>query len=184
MNKKTVISAFLAFALVFSFTVFRAYAYDGGKREWSHQGLGKKFFYKARLILKNRDELGLTGKQLKKIKSLKIKTKKYVIRKDAELSIIALDVKAAIMEKQIDTAAVNKLLDKKYDFKRDKAKSLLAAYAALKRILTDEQKGKLKNILKMHKEEMKWGSMVHGSMMQSSMMKGKKKCYKGESDKK
>lgn len=184
MNKKTVISALLAFALVLSLTAFKAYAYDRGKKEGYHKGFEKKFFYKARLILKNKDKLGLADKQLKKIKGLKIKTKKDVIRKDAELSIIALDIKAAIGEKQIDTGAVNKLLDKKYDLKKDKAKSLLAAYAALKRILTDEQKGKLKNILKRHKEEMMRGSMMHDSMMRGSMMKGKKKCCSGKSDKK
>lgn len=184
MSKKIAISAFLAFALVLSLTAFKAYAYDGGKKEGFHKGLEKKFFYKAQLILKNKDKLGLADKQLKKIKSLNIKTKKDVIRKDAELSIIVLDMKAAIREKQIDTAAVNKLLDKKYDLKRDKAKSSLAAYAALKRILTDEQKGKLKNILKRHKKEMMRGSMMHGSEMYGSMMKGKKKCCPGKSDKK
>lgn len=179
MNKKTVISAVLAFALVFSLTMFNAYADDGGKKKGYHQGFEKKFFYKTRLILKNKDKLGLAGKQLKKIKSLKIKTKKNVIRKDAELSIIALDIKAAIGEKQIDVVAVNKLLDKKYDLKKDKAKSSLAAYAALKRILTDEQMGKLKNILKTHKEK-----MGRGSMMKGSMMKSKNKSCGGKSNKK
>ena len=169
MNKKTVIAALLALALALSITAFDDYAFGDGKTKRCHKGLEKKFFGKVYLILKNQDELDLSDKQVEEIKDLKIKTKKDLIRKKAELDIVALDMKTAMLEKQIDTGAVNKLIDKKYDLKKEKAKSLVAAYAAVKGILTDKQKEELKDLWKKCKKEMTHGSMKKGKMGHPTM---------------
>ena len=155
MNKKVVIASLLAVALMLNVTAFEAWAYGEGKGKKCYKGLEKKFFYKAHMILKNRDELGLSDKQVKKIKDLKIETKKDLIRKNAEIDIVALDIKAAMHGDQIDTALVNKLIDKKYDLKKEKTKSLVGACAAVKGTLTREQKDKLKGLWKKCKKGMK-----------------------------
>ena len=67
---------------------------------------------------------------------------------------------------QIDTGAIDKLIDKKYDLKKEKAKSSVRAYASVKGLLTSEQKSKLKDLYKKCKKE----------MMQGSTMKSKKTC--------
>ena len=163
MSRKTVLAALLVLALVLSVTVLDAYAYGDKGAKGHRKGLAEKFFFKVHMILKNRDELGLSDKQAKDIKDLKIKTKKDLIRKKAEIDILALDIKAAMWGKEIDTNAVNKLIDAKYDLKKAKAKSLVGAYAAVKGILTDGQKAKLKSIWKkckkktMHDSKMKGG---------------------------
>lgn len=165
MNKKTVIVAlFLAVTLMLSVTAFEAWAFGEGKTKERYGEFEKKFFCKAHMILKNQDELGLSDKQVEEIKSLKIETKKDLIRKNAELNIIALDIKSAMCGKQINTGAINKLIDKKYDLKKEKEKASIGAYATVKGILTSEQKDKLKDLWKKCKKE----------MMQCSMMKGEK----------
>ncbi|MBI4309348.1 MAG: hypothetical protein HY591_03350 [Candidatus Omnitrophica bacterium] len=103
-----------------------------------------KFFDKAHFYLKNKSELALSEEQIKKIKELKLGLKKDLTMNDAEIKLAALDVKAKIEEDRIDTAAVNTLIDKKYELKRAAAKRTVTAYAELKTVLTDEQKMKAK----------------------------------------
>lgn len=98
-----------------------------------------KFFKKFHLILENKDMLNLSEDQMQKIMDLKINAKKDVIRNNAEIEIVGLDIKVELKKDKIDLKAVNKLIDKKYDLKKNKAKALAQAYAKLKDILTPEQ---------------------------------------------
>lgn len=154
MNKKLMIIAFLTFALTLNAVTFEAYAYDSGQAKGHHEKSEKRFFSKAHFVLKNEEEIGLSDKQAEQIKNLKIRTKKDLIRKKAEIDILALDIKVEMWKDPINTNAVNKLIDKKYELKKEKAKFMVSAYAALKGTLTVEQKTKLKDLLKQHKEKM------------------------------
>jgi len=164
MNKKFMMIAFLTFTLILSAATFEAYAHDSGKAEGRHGKSKNKFFCKTHFVLKNEDELGLSDKQAEQIKNLKIRTKKDLIRKKAEIDILALDIKAEMRKDPINTNAINKLIDKKYELKKEKAKFLVSAYAALKGTLTAEQKTKLKDLLKKHKEKMAQHSIMKRSM--------------------
>ena len=95
----------------------------------------------------------ISDEQVKKIKGLKVSTKKDLIRKKADIDIVALDIKSALWEDEVDLATVNALIDRKYDLKKEKAKSLVAAYAALKGILTEEQRDKLKTLYRGGKDK-------------------------------
>ena len=114
----------LVFAMTFGYAA-ASYAYGpghgaerGGKGR-CHFGEEGKFYGTAMLILRNKEELGLTDEQVDKIKVLKVETKKSLIRQNAEIDIVSVDLKAAEWEDPIDTAAVNKLIDKKYDLKKE-----------------------------------------------------------------
>jgi len=120
------------------------YAYHGK----GGMNMEDKFSRKAKMILSNQDELGLSDDQVEKIKALKMKTKKGLIRTDAEIDIAALEIKAEMWADSADTESINKLIDKKYDLKKQKAKSLVAACAAIRNILTKEQQDKMKAIMK------------------------------------
>jgi len=150
MKARSIALVSLVLVLMFSFTVPVAQAYDSGKAKACHgkssKGLDKKFFSKAHFILKNKEELGLSDDQVKKIKALKIKTKKDLIRSKASIDLLAVDVKAELWTDVIDANAVNNLIDQKYELKKAKAKSLVGAYIALKNILTEEQKKGLKGL--------------------------------------
>ncbi|MBU1925674.1 MAG: hypothetical protein KKB82_07125, partial [Candidatus Omnitrophica bacterium] len=115
MKKKMAISMFLVCLLMFGFAAANIYAFDGmNKGKMEKMDMEEKFFYKAHLILSGQEELGITDDQAKKIKELKTNTKKDLIRKNAEIEILGMDIKSAMYEDVIDTKAVNKLIDKKY----------------------------------------------------------------------
>ena len=164
MNKKFMGVALVVFALFFSVLAAGVYARDYGKTKGHGWDIKEKFSKKAHFFLKNQEELELSDEQIEKIKDLKIKAQKDIIRKNAELEILALDLKSGLWKDTINTNKVNKLIDKKYDLKKEKAKSLVNAYAALKNILTKEQKEKMKGLWKKCKKE-----MMHGSMMKDKM---------------
>ena len=77
-----------------------------------------------------------------------------MIRKKAEIDVISVDIRSKLWDETIDVSGINKLVDQKYDLKKEKTKSLIAAYAELKKILSEEQKGILKELMH-HKERMK-----------------------------
>ena len=151
MRKRNLVVSVLVLALVFNFLALTAYA-DHGKEKGHKGGFESKFYKKAVMLLKNKEELGLSDKQAQDIKALKYDTKNGVIRKKAEIDIIALDIKRAMWEDKIDTVAINKLIDKKYELKKEKTKTLVNAYAKLKGSLTEEQKTKLKALWKQCKK--------------------------------
>ena len=139
--------------LLVCFALSTTYVYaEHGMKKDQKGCLGGKFYHKVMGVIKNQEELGLSDEQVKKLKDLKLSTKKEVIRKKAEIDILAIDIKAAMWEDSIDVNAVNVLIDKKYELKKEKAKALVAACVALKSILTDEQQKKLKSLCKIGKQ--------------------------------
>lgn len=101
---------------------------------------------KARFMLENAPKIGLSDEQVSKIKMLKIKAKKSSIKLDADIKILALDIKEAIGKDDIDINNVNSLIDKKYTLKAQKAKDMIAAKANIKKLLTKEQLKKVKDM--------------------------------------
>ncbi len=177
--KKVLVVASLFCLLV----AFKAYSFGHGKGKAGSLNFEKKFSYKAEFILKNREELGLSVEQVDKIEGLQIKVEKDLIRKAAEMDILALDMKEELREDPVNVGAVNKLLDKKYNLKKEKAKLLAGAYVALKNTLTPEQKGKLGSLFKDCKKGIRPGSGL-GSKKNCPMLKGMKgKMPSGTTDK-
>lgn len=175
MKKKMATSMILVFLLMVGFAAANTYAFDSrGKGKMEKMDLEEKFFHKAHLILSCQEEIGLAEEQAKKVKELKTNTKKDLIRKNAEIEILGMDIESALREDVIDTKAVNKLIDKKYDFKKEKAKILINAYAALKDSLSKEQKEKLKEVWKKCEKEQMSCSMLPGMEMDKGMGMGRK----------
>ena len=112
------------------------------------QCLGEKFFHMAHVIFENQSELGFSAENLSKVKDLKINTKKSLIKATAEIDTIAVDIMAKMWEDSPDIAEINKLIDKKFTFKKDSVKELLAAFLTLKKMLSKEQLHKLHAICK------------------------------------
>jgi Spy/CpxP family protein refolding chaperone len=153
MKKFTIILlvAFLAIAVpTLAYT-----ATDCDCKKMKHKdNIEKKVFKKLHVIMKNKDQLKLSKNQITEIKKLKVDAKKDLIRKKAEIDVISVDIKSKLWDETIDVSGINKLVDQKYDLKKEKTKSLIAAYAELKKILSEEQKGILKELMH-HKERMK-----------------------------
>ena len=132
--------------LISCFLVTSAHA-DSVKKSRHHgYDLDKKFFQKVHLALKNQEELGLSDEQYENLKKLKMNTKKDLIKRQAEIDIVSVDIKGKLYEDPIDTGNINKLIDQKYELKKSKSKALVEAFAAFKNILTEDQKNKLREI--------------------------------------
>jgi len=124
----------------------------GGERGHSVEG-------KAALVLKHQEMFNLSSEQIAKLEELDLKTKKDCIRADAEIAVAGLDLKAELKKDVIDMKAVGKILDQKYTLKKDKTKLLINTYAAIKTLLTPEQRQVLKKL-----EEEKTMTMAGGFM--------------------
>ena len=163
MRKRALVG--MALALAFTLVSAASFAEEGacpkGQGCYGTFGnKGDKVATKAALILKNKEELGLTAKQEDQINALLLKSKKDSIRQDAEIEILGLEIKDKMREDAINLKEINPLIDKKYDLKKAKTKSSLAAYAELKSILTDKQRETLKGLYKTKMSEKRGSSMM------------------------
>ena len=140
MKKQKLVVLVLTICMLFSGL---AYADGRGKMD-----LESKFYKKAKFIMSNQEELGITDNQIKEIKKLKMDTKKDLIKVGAEIEIVKIDIMAHLWEDKIDIAVVDALIDKKYELKKEKAKMVLSSYAYIGKSLTDEQLTKLKALCK------------------------------------
>ena len=136
--------------------------------------LDKLLFYKFKLIMLNEKELNISSKQMEPIKDLMIATKKNIIRQDAEIEILALDIKAALLKETVDIEGINAIIDKKYNIKRNKAKTLITAYAELKNILTKDQVSMMKELMKGRCEVRGGGMMMEKMEMKKKMMRDRR----------
>lgn len=149
---KKILAVMIALLVALAFTVPSGYADMGGKcmmmgkKDGGHMDLEEKFHKKVMMVYKNQQELGLSQEQLDAIKALKIQTKKNLIKLQAEIDLVMVDLKSAMWEDEIDMDAVDALITKKYDTKKQKAKTTISAIAQLGKILTAEQKTKLKSL--------------------------------------
>ena len=149
MSKKFTLVAAVASVLILGLAAFPAHAEGYGKKRECHFGSKKsKGCSKAYMLLKNREELGLSDKQVDRIKALKYDAKKDTIRRQSQIDLVAVDIKKEMHGDTQNVEAVNKLIDKKYDLKKEKAKAQVATCAEIKNVLTEEQKAKLKEIWK------------------------------------
>lgn len=154
---RLLIVAVLAIALMIGFIVPAVYAERCGQRKGKghHGDIGNMVCKKAMMMCKNKDELGLSDEQVERIKSLKIATKKNLIKTQAEIDIVKIDIRAEMWKDTVDAEAIKKLIDKEYELKKEKAKSSIDAYVNLKEILTEEQRKKLKTLFEdYHKKKM------------------------------
>lgn len=124
-------------------------------------GLEEKFVMKAHLIMDNSQELGITEDQLAKIRDIKMKTKKMLIMKEAEIDVIELDIKSGLWQDNVDMAAIGLLVAKKYELEKEKAIGIVEACIAIKGILNPEQMSKLKAMCAVKKDNM-MGGMPRG----------------------
>ena len=140
---------------------FANYGGGHGQCNSGDSGFEGKFFHKAHAIVEHGEEIGLTEEQLDGIRNMKYDVKKVLIKQDADIEILGIDIKRQLQERSFDTEAVNKLVDQKYDLEKAKAKFLVESIAKLKQSLSEEQWEKLKDL--------------KGEMRDSSKMKEMKK---------
>ena len=153
MNKKFLIVYFGALFLVMTLSLPKVYARHDHPRADYGDNLGQMFFKKAHLIKESREELGLPEDKAEAVKNLELETKKTLIKQDAGIEVVSLDIMAKLHDYPVDVEAVNKLMDQKYELKKAEARSLVEAIAKLKGTLTKDQYEKLRKLWKAREKE-------------------------------
>jgi Spy/CpxP family protein refolding chaperone len=146
MMKTSRILFFLACYLV-AFSLPMAYAGHDQKCGKCGQGLDSKILKKLHLAIEYQDELEASDSQIRKIRELKMRLKKDLIQRKAAIDLMGVDIKSKLWANDIDKKEINQLIDRKYELKKAKAKSLVEALIELKDILKDEQEEKLKDLM-------------------------------------
>lgn len=118
----------------------------GDDKDSSPCPITAKFMKKAKFILSNGGQIGLTEDQIRTIQALKLDVEKTAIRQGAEMQIFGLEVTSKLYEEKVDAEAVKAMIDKASLSMTDGAKSIVDAYVKLKATLTPEQVVKLKEI--------------------------------------
>ena len=171
---KRAVSIFIVVACALTLVSSAVFAYGGNRGWFKHESMWSKkghdgiFFRKAHLILVNAADLNLTDDQVSKIKTLEYGVKKSLIKENADIKSLILDIREAIRKDETDLTAVNSLIDQEYAVKAQKSKESVEACANLKKVLTKDQEKKLKDIWssRMANEKKHWktGEKKEGRM--------------------
>jgi len=111
-------------------------------------GMQDKFFKKIKLLHKFQKEVDLTKEQEKEVEKISLTLKKELILKNAEVEVLAIEIKSGLYQEEVDMESINNFIDKKYEIKKEIAKKVAAAMAEMKKVITKEQCEKLKGLKK------------------------------------
>ena len=172
-NKKMLFLAVLA--LFIAFAVSPVYAQGKSKRDFRQkERIERKIWQAMDFLFEHKEMLELSDKQIGQLKELNISTQKTMIQSKADIDILTVDIDAKLYDAEsIDLKSLEKLIDEKYKFKKERVKTLVRAYAKIMDILTVQQKDALKNI-KPVKEDMPFSPMNKGCYPLPGKMSGSK----------
>ncbi|MFH1189131.1 MAG: hypothetical protein V1682_00380, partial [Candidatus Omnitrophota bacterium] len=130
MRMRQIFAVIMAAALALAGSAAGSLAYDqyGSK---AGKDLVGKFCHKVAFIMEHEKDIALTEEQVKSVEDIKLKTKKELIKAEADIDVVGIDIEQALHQDNIDVPATDALIDKQYDLKRDKAKVLAASFAGL-----------------------------------------------------
>lgn len=140
----------IALLSVLSLLLVSALAYAG---EHKKKDLDDKLMCKIKFALENEKELDLSEQQVDDLKELKINLKKELVRKKADIKLIKIDIYDHLYKDPVDVAAIDPLIDQKYELKKQKAKYIVQSYANFKKIVSDDQKETFKELYRKDKDE-------------------------------
>jgi hypothetical protein len=110
-----------------------------------------KFMQKAVFFLSNKEGIGLSDEQEAKIKSLKMGVKKLHIRQTADMEVFMLEIIDKMSQPAVDVEGLNAMVDEGSAKMAASTKEVIAAYAELKGVLSEEQAAKAKAIWRSQK---------------------------------
>jgi len=96
--------------------------------------------------LRRKDELGLSEEQVESLKSIKDSHQREMIRKKADLELAMLDLENLLSEEDIDLSKAESLTKKIGSLRAEMRFKGIEAAVKAKRILTEEQREKLKGL--------------------------------------
>lgn len=122
-----------------------SYGRHGGGKEYSCP-VTAKFMTKAHFFLENQKELGLSDEQVSSIKELKLWAKKAYVQQMSALQMFSLDVDHKLSQPKVDVEGTQAMIDEFSGSMAAAGKDMVASYAKLKAVLTEEQLAKAKTL--------------------------------------
>lgn len=124
-----------------------------GMGKWGNTNFEQNFRRELTFITVHAVELELTDSQVGKIKELQYNLNKEMIAQKSQIASLDLDIRHELEKDNMDPTVVNRLIDKKYEAKKQEDKDFAEAYSNLHSILTQEQENKLKVIWSNYMED-------------------------------
>lgn len=156
MTKKVVsLGIVMVLVLAAGFYMWAAPQRENGMK---HAGFGlmmaEKFFLGPEMLLKHKDELGLSQDQVAKIEKMRDAFMESHIKQQADIKIKEMKLRSAIQKDKIDRKEVEKMIrdiaKQRTDMQIDRMNYLLD----VKSVLTDEQIKKIEEFRKNRRHEM------------------------------
>ncbi|MBI5286086.1 MAG: Spy/CpxP family protein refolding chaperone [Deltaproteobacteria bacterium] len=129
-----------------------------GSSPWFHHGVT--------LTLQNADRLGIDEKQKGQLEEIRTRYTKDIIRQEAELRIAETELDTLLREKEMDLPKVKEAVRKVAGVEAQIRYLRVEAFTEARKVLTDEQRKKLKELMETPSTPMKM------EMMECPMMKG------------
>ncbi|MDD5634733.1 MAG: Spy/CpxP family protein refolding chaperone [Candidatus Omnitrophica bacterium] len=105
-------------------------------------------YCKIGILLSKAEELNLTESQIKAMMELKNRVDKQMINYDAQIGVVMIDLRAMMCQDDLNKAEIDKLIDKKYEIKKEKAKYITSTMVEVNSLLTPDQKKAYKSMMK------------------------------------
>ncbi len=151
------ISGLVVIALMLALSVSVFAQPTGRHRGGQRGGMFKHKMHKQGGIERFADEIGLSENQLKKLKTIKLDAAKEAVAKRSEVKIAHIELRELIHNDNPDESAIKKQVEKIGRLKTDMMLAMVDKKLAVRKILTDEQQTKLKELRKKEKKNFKRG---------------------------
>jgi Spy/CpxP family protein refolding chaperone len=130
---------FTAILMAIALTAFINPTSYAGSKEQKHYDLESNFYNQTHKILEHNKELALSDDQIKEIKSIKKQVKKDLVKQDADINALEVEINTLMWEAPLSLAETNALVDEKHELTKKKEKYLITYYDKLNKVLTEEQ---------------------------------------------
>jgi hypothetical protein len=121
---------------------------EWGGRVWERFGRGDSRENRPLItqMLNNKEQLGLSADQVKRIEQLRDNFQRQSIRHDADLRIVELDIAAALDSDSVDLAKLESKIREAEKMRSDLRIARIRAIEQARALLTAEQKRKLQDV--------------------------------------
>lgn len=149
MNKKTWLIVVVALVFLLGNTLNASPKAQRSKM-MKHSGFGLKMVEKnlfpAKMLLKFKEDIGLSESQIKKIEKMELDFQKYVIKNSADAKLIGLKIKAEFNSDKVNRGKVTDLIKKVAAVKTEIVVNRINYLLDIKSVLKKEQIEKINSL--------------------------------------
>ena len=135
------------FLLIFLMVAGYAYAGPGHRGVAAYpEEMESRFYRTVQLVIDNGKELGLSDEQTAKLKKLSTDVQKEMIRRDAGIKTLKVEIDTFMWESPFDQDSINNLVAERHHLEHEKDVYILSSFTKLNNILNEEQRSKVNDL--------------------------------------